>query len=102
MIISVFTNLRLALLRLLYCQLCLLIVVIVLCCREQRTFIHFLRTTLNSIKDLRGLGLDRINTTENNDGKDKLSVMLVEEEVMQQRLIYYFTEKQKRTKRKNG
>ena len=102
MIISVFTNLRLALLRLLYCQLCLLIVVIVLCCREQRTFIHFLRTTLNSIKDLRGLGLDRNKTTENNDEKGKLSVMLVEEEVMQQRLIYYFTEKQKRTKRKNG
>jgi hypothetical protein len=46
--------------------------------------------------------LDRINTTENNDGKDKFSVMLVGEEVMQQRLIYYFTEKQKRTKRKNG
>jgi hypothetical protein len=63
---------------------------------------HFLRTTLNSIKDLRGLGLDRNKTTENNDGKDKLSVMLVGEEVMQQRLIDYFTEKQKRTKRKNG
>jgi hypothetical protein len=46
--------------------------------------------------------LDRINTTENNDEKDKLSVMLVGEEVMQQRLIDYFTEKQKRTKRKNG
>jgi len=46
--------------------------------------------------------LDRINTTENNDEKDKLSVMLVGEEVMQQRLIDYFTEKRKRTKRKNG
>ena len=42
--------------------------------------------------------MDRINTTENNDEKDKLSVMLVGEEVMQQRLIDYFTEKQKRTK----
>ena len=53
------------------------------------------------MKDLRGLGLDRINTTENNDKDDKLPMRHVGEEVMQQRLLYYYTEKQRRTKRKN-
>ncbi|XP_063403780.1 uncharacterized protein LOC134687421 [Mytilus trossulus] len=58
--------------------------------REQRSFRHFLRTTINKFRELRWYSLGKVSHIVNEEENEVKDEILVEESILQQTLLDYF------------
>lgn len=68
--------------------------------REQRTFVHFLRTSILSIKDLRGSGTEGINAAISTDDTVDMNEIVHKEDGLQQLLLEFFESRVNKQRRK--